>query len=99
EADAMASRLDAERDVPPPKAGGPITVGAFLTDTWMPRKRRQVRETTAYRYSWFIDRYIVPALGEIPLRRLRLDHLEAFYAQLANSGGRHGTGLAPKTVR
>jgi integrase len=99
EADAMGSRLDAERDVPPPKAGGPITVGAFLTDTWMPRKRRQVRETTAYRYSWFIDRYIVPALGEIPLRRLRLDHLEAFYAQLANSGGRHGTGLAPKTVR
>jgi integrase len=99
EADAMADRLDAEREVPPPRLGGPITVGGFLTDTWLPRKRRQVRETTAYRYAWFVGRYINPALGDIPLRRLRLDHLEAFYAGLAATGGRHGTGLAPKTVR
>ena len=39
EADAMAERLDAEREVPPPKVGGPITVGQFLTETWLPRKR------------------------------------------------------------
>jgi len=99
EADAMAERLDAEREVPPPKVGGPITVGQFLTETWLPRKRRQVRETTAFRYAWFVDRYILPALGDIPLRRLRLDHLEGFYAGLAATGGRHGRGLAPKTVR
>lgn len=99
EAEAIASRLDAERDVPPPKVGGPIVVGAFLTDTWLPRKRRQVRATTAYRYAWFVDRYINPAIGDVPLRRLRADHLEAFYADLASTGGRHGTGLAPKTVR
>ena len=83
EADAMAHRLDAEREVPPPKAGGPITVGEFLTDTWLPRKRRQVRATTAYRYAWFVDRYIIPTVGDVPLRRLRLDHLETFYADLA----------------
>lgn len=99
EAEAMARRLDAERDVPPPKLGGPITVGEFLTDTWLPRKRRQVRATTAYRYAWFIDRYVVPGIGDIPLRRLRADHLEAFYADLASTGGRHGTGLAHKTVQ
>jgi len=99
EADAMAHRIDAEREVPPPKAGGPITVGEFLTDTWLPRKRRQVRATTAYRYAWFVDRYIIPTVGDVPLRRLRLDHLETFYADLAATGGRQGTGLAPKTVR
>jgi integrase len=99
EAETMAIRLDSERDLPPPRAGGPITVGEFLTDTWLPRKRRQVRATTAYRYAWFIDRYILPAIGDVPLRRLRLDHLEAFYGQLATTGGRHHSGLAPKTVR
>ena len=66
--------------------------------TWMPHKRRHVRATTAYRYAWFIDRYINPAIGDIPLRRLRVDHLDDLYEQLAATGGRTGTGLAPKTI-
>lgn len=64
----------------------------------MPNKRRHVRATTAYRYAWFIDRYISPAIGDIPLRRLRSDHLDGLYEQLATTGGRTGTGLAPKTI-
>lgn len=98
EAEAMVNRLDLERDNPPPKTGGPITVGEFLTEQWMPRMRQQVRATTAYRYAWFVDRYVIPAIGSIPLRRLRLDHLETFYSELATTGGEHGQGLAPKTV-
>jgi hypothetical protein len=98
EAEAVAARVDADRPQPPPKQGGPITVAAFLTETWMPRKRRQVRAATAYRYAWFIDRYIAPAIGDIPMRRLRLDHLEQLYQQLAATGGRSGDGLAPKTI-
>jgi len=85
--------------VSPLKVGWPTTIGEFLTDTWLPLKRRQVRATTAYRYAWFVERYINPAVGDIPLRRLRADHLEAFYADLASTGGRHGSGLAAKTVR
>ncbi len=57
-----------------------------------------MRATTAYRYAWFIDRYINPAIGEIPLRRLRINHLQDLYQQLATTGGRHGDGLAPKTI-
>jgi integrase len=99
DAESMMLRLDEERDaVPPPKTGGPMTVGEFLHEQWMPRKRRQVRATTAYRYAWFVDRYIVPAIGHIPLRRLRVDHLETFYGELAHTGGQHGQGLASKTV-
>ena len=64
----------------------------------MPHKRRHVRATTAYRYAWFIDRYINPAIGKIPLRRLRADHLDDLYERLATTGGRQGTGLAPKTI-
>ena len=43
-------------------------------------------------------RYINPAIGDIPLRRLRSDHLDDLYEQLATTGGRQGTGLAPKTI-
>lgn len=98
EADALASRLDRERISAPPKIGGPITVGQFLRETWLPQKRRQVRATTAYRYAWFVDRYIIPAIGDVHLRRLRVDHLDALYVRLAATGGQNGTGLAPKTV-
>ena len=69
-----------------------------MNETWLPRKRRQVRATTAYRYAWFIEHYINPAIGDVPLRQLRVDHLEALYQQLAVTGGRQGAGLAPKTI-
>jgi integrase len=81
-----------------PARGGPIRLDEFLRSTWLPHKRRQVRSTTAYRYAWFVEHYIVPAVGHIPLRRLRADHLDDLYEQLATTGGRHGHGLAAKTV-
>lgn len=98
DADALAARLANDATRAAPRVGGSITLGTFLQDTWLPQKRRQVRATTAYRYSWFVDRYIDPAVGHVPLRRLRADHLDALYTELATTGGRHGTGLAPKTV-
>lgn len=98
EAEACAARLDADQAGPAPARGGPITLSGFLTETWMPQKRRQVRATTAYRYAWFIDRYVKPAIGDVPLRRLRADHLDSLYESLSATGGRDGKGLAPKTV-
>lgn len=71
---------------------------AFLTDTWLPRKRREVRATTARRYAWFIEHYISPAVGVVPLRRLRAHQLDDLYRQLGATGGRRGDGLAPKTI-
>ena len=98
DAEALADRIDREAQPSLPEVGGPITVRNFLDDTWLPQKRRQVRATTAYRYSWFVERYISPAIGDVALRRLRTDHLDALYISLATTAGRHGTGLAPKTV-
>lgn len=98
DADALAARLDRDAASAPPKLGGSITLAEFLRDTWLPQKRRQVRDTTAYRYSWFVDRYIGPAIGDVPLRRLRVDHLDTLYVDLSTTGGRDGTGLAAKTV-
>jgi len=98
EAEMFAERLEKERSEPSPAVGGPMTLAEFLTNTWLPRKRRHVRATTAYRYAWFVDRCINPAIGDIPLRRLRSEHLEELYSQLAATGGRRGDGLAPKTI-
>jgi hypothetical protein len=98
EAEAIALRLAKDRFGAPAPKGGPITLGEFMTGTWLPQKRRHVRATTAYRYSWFVDRYVNPAIGDVPLRRLRADRLDSLYEQLAATGGRHGTGLAAKTI-
>jgi integrase len=62
------------------------------------QKRRHVRATTAYRHAWFIERYVNPAVGDVPLRRLRADHLDGLYESLAATGARGGDGLAPKTI-
>jgi hypothetical protein len=98
EAEQMAERIERDNAGPAPVRGGPTHLGEFFTHTWLPMKRHHVRATTAYRYSWFVDRYINPAIGQVPLRRLRADHLDGLYDQLANTGGRNGDGLAPKTV-
>ncbi len=98
EAELLAARLDRERDAAPAAPTSSVTFGEYLTNTWIPHKRRQVRATTAYRYAWFVDRYLRPAVGDIPLRRLRADHLDTLYDTLANTGGREGNGLAPKTI-
>ncbi len=98
EAEAVAARIDRDNAGAAPVRGGPSCFGEFLTGTWLPLMRRHLRATTAYRYSWYVDRYINPAIGHVPLRRLRSDHFDALYDQLATTGGRSGSGLAPKTV-
>ncbi len=49
EAQALAARLAAPRETPPPATGGPITLGVFLTETWLPQKRRHVLGVLAAR--------------------------------------------------
>ena len=75
-----------------------LTLGSYLNERWMPRRRQTRQPTTAYRYQWIIDHYIDPALGSMPLRSVRAEHLDRFYTELLASGGRHARGLAPKTV-
>jgi integrase len=98
DAEQMVERIGRDKAGAAPARGGAILLGEFLTDTWLPIKRRHVRATTAYRYSWMVDNYVNPSIGHVPLRRLRADHLDDLYDQLATTGGRNGTGLAPKTV-
>ena len=64
----------------------------------MPRRRTQLRATTAHRYEWMIDNYISPRIGDIHLRGLRVEHLDRLYHDLLTRGSRTGGELSSKTV-
>ena len=87
----------ASPDAPPVR--GTVTVGTFLAGTWLPHKRRHVRA----------DHGVPVRVVRRPLHQPRrsvtslcvgsaLDHLDDLYERLATTGGRHGAGLAPKTI-
>jgi len=76
-----------------------LTVGAYLTEMWLPSMASQVRATTLGGYRHNVRAYIVPRLGDIPLQRLTTARVGVFYGELVASGGQNGRPLSPKTVR
>jgi integrase len=79
-------------------AGGHVgpsdpTVGQLLS-RWMEHLARLGRsESTLYGYRRYIDRELVPAIGDVRLSKLTARHLDGLYAALTKRG------LAPATVR
>jgi integrase len=77
-----------------------MTLGAFLTDQWLPTVRAAVRPTTWTTYRIYAEAHILAALGNVPLQTLTAAHLNRLYADLAQHGRRDGRGgLKPKSVR
>jgi integrase len=77
-----------------------LTLGAFVTEQWLPTVRAVVRPTTWATYRIYAEAQILPALGHVPLQTLTAAHLNLFYADLAQHGRRDGRGgLKPKSVR
>jgi integrase len=98
DAQAIAATIDAAASPPADASTRSLTVGRFLTEQWMPRRRTQLRATTAHRYEWMIDNYINPRIGDIHLRGLRVEHIDRLYRDLLTAGSRTGGELASKTV-
>lgn len=97
QAEELVTRLQLERcDARPLRS--PTSLGGFLLETWLPRKRVHVRATTLYRYTWIVRHYLLPRLGDVRLGALRPDHLDRLYESLLACGGRNGGTLSPKTV-
>jgi hypothetical protein len=76
-----------------------LTVGAYLTEMWLPSMASQVRATTLGGYRHNVRAYLVPRLGDMLLQRLTTARVGAFYSELVTSGGKGGRPLSPKTVR
>lgn len=82
----------------PDDRGRGLCFGAFLTQTWLPAKRIELRPLTFRGYERIVERHVLPALGSTQIRRLRPEQLEALYeSKLRPTDG--SRCLAPKTVR
>jgi len=97
EAETLAHKLAARTD------GGTdsirsLTFGAYLTQQWLPGKANTLAESTWHGYRRKIERHILPTLGAVPIRRLKVTHLEALYESKLRPTETGTKALAPKTV-
>lgn len=74
------------------------TVGDLVA-RWFELARADLSPSTVIGYEACIRRYIDPALGQVPLDRLRVAQLDQLYAELRNGGGQARRPLATATVR
>ncbi len=72
---------------------------ADLIRQWFEMAKPDLSPTTVRGYARNIETFILPALGPIPLARLKTSQLDQYYAKLRDQGGKGGTPLAPASVR
>jgi integrase len=74
-------------------------LAAHIQRTWLPRKARQLRAVTLDGYRRQLRLYILPHLGHVPLRSLRVVQIEELYEHRLTAGRADGTGgLSTKSV-
>ena len=70
-----------------------VTVAAWL-DSWLAGKRRTKRASTVRGYESHIRVHIDPVIGDVPLERLNVGHVEAVLAAVPGSAGTRRRVLA-----
>jgi hypothetical protein len=98
DAEAIVARLATDQEARRERSTSRLTVGAFLIEAWMPRRRRELRRGIAKRYEWIIRNYIAPVVSDLQLTSLRAEHLDRLYTNLVDRGAANGGPLAAKTV-
>lgn len=73
QAEKLARRLAREANGPDDGSRS-LSFGAYLTHTWLPAKRLELKTSTWDGYRRNVDRHILPALAAVPIRRLRVAH-------------------------
>ena len=86
----LAAELAAARLSDRP-ARSSLTVAVYLTQRWLPMKKLSLRTSTWDGYRRNVELHVVPTIGRVPMRHLRVDHLERLYAQLRDDGRADGT--------
>jgi integrase len=100
EARQLEARLVTEAGAGQHRSGGTKTVGELL-ERWFAWRQavKPISPTTVMSYRGDLDRYIVPALGRLPLRQLDAATLDTFYTRLRAGGGKDGRPLSASIVR
>ncbi len=70
-----------------------------LIEAWFEHAASGFSPKTVKETRGFIDRTLLPAVGHVPLSKLRSSDLDRLYQRLVASGGANGAPLAPATVR
>lgn len=73
------------------------TVGELIEE-WFELAKVDFSPSTVKETRGFIDRSLIPGLGNKPVAKLKAAHLDKFYRSLRTSGGVNGRPLAPSTV-
>jgi hypothetical protein len=96
EAEAARAKLVTEVNTgiyaPPSK----LTLAEWLTDSWLPNMRTQIKPSTWDSYDRMMRLHVIPALGRRPLHQLTPLLLNNLYAELMERGSRrakNGGGL------
>jgi integrase len=71
---------------------GKISLGEYL-ERWLKDIWPSLAPSTSQTYQFFVNRHIKPALGQIPLTKLRPEHLQHLYSDKLT------TGLGQRSVR
>lgn len=100
DADKLVTELVKRRHDGDDRSPEKITLGAYLTDKWLPAQRGQLRPSTLDSYERNVRLHVLPKLGRIGLHQLAPEDLDRFYGELLTGGRRDGRGgLSHKTVR
>jgi len=77
-----------------------VQLGDWLTQTWLPSMRTQVKPSTWDSYNRNLRLHVVPRIGHMSIQAVTPQVLNAMYGDLLTEGNRHRPGgLNPKTVR
>ena len=117
QAECKAKLREAMRNIPPetpapdkqPSREHTAPVSQFTTEEWLRTwfelySKPNLRETTQEQYTNFLEKHLIPNIGNIPLDKLTSLRLQKLYQDLRTSGrvvqnNVECSGLSPKTVR
>lgn len=100
DAEALLVQLLHQRDSGVDQPPGKVTVADYLRRWLEDYARPNTAPKTFRTYTDIVNRHLIPALGAIPLAKLRPGHIQAFYSQALQHGRLNGLrpGLSPRTV-
>ena len=65
---------------------------------WLSESTRFLKESTVAKYHEYLDYYILPELGALPVDSITTEKTEALFHRLRTSGGKNSRGLAAQTL-
>ena len=69
-----------------------------IAEEWFEYIQPQIKESTNIKYYNLLNMYLLPALGEQPIKQITNAQLEKLCYELLTSAGKKNTGLSAKTV-